>query len=119
MNISSDSKYTIYRHKGKYGYNYTIGLFKKDKEGNYINGYMSVMFKKNIEVSDKEQIYIKKAWLSFNKNKENKKTYPYIFIDEYETVDDKIEEGKKVLNEKDDYEQFAEETNITESDLPF
>lgn len=96
---------------------YSIGLSKKDMNGNYINGYMTCRFKKDIHLKNKTTIKIKQAWIDFYLK--DKKTIPYIFINDFEIVNEStaIEENKEV--EKDPYEQMGEEIELTDNDLPF
>ena len=100
---------------------YSIGLSKKNKNGGYDNGFMSVRFKKGVEVGNKTRIKIKDAWLSFNTNEG--KTFPYIFINDYEVISEPNPEKK----ESNPYEDFGnsiktevqEQIEITDDDLPF
>lgn len=120
MNITNENKVTIYRYDGQYGPSYSVGLSKKKQDGVYEKGFIPCRFKKGVELDNKTEIYIKSAWLSFNTK--DKKTYPFIFINEFTTQDSKIEEGKKILENKeqtDPYKEFANEIEITEEDLPF
>ena len=84
---------------------YKVGLSKKDQEGKYINGYISCKFKKNVKIDDKKKIYIKDAWLDFYIK--DKVTNPYIFINEFEYVEDTIDKSKQ--------DEFV----ITDEELPF
>lgn len=83
---------------------YNLGLSKKDKDGKYINGYISCRFKKGVSVDDKKKIYIKDAWLDFYLKE--KVTVPYVFINEFEYVEDAIDKSK-------------DEFEITDEELPF
>lgn len=97
---------------------YSIGLSKKNKNGGYDNGYISARFRKGVELEDKTRIKVKESWLSFNKN-ENK-TFPFIFINDFE----KLAEAKP---KEDPYKEFGdnlktkreEQIEITDADLPF
>ena len=101
---------------------YSIGLSKKNKNGGYDNGFMSVRFKKGVEVRNKTRIKIKEAWLGFNTNEG--KTYPYIFINDFSIVEDERQNG---TNEVNPYEymkakvesDFGEQIEIKPEDLPF
>lgn len=84
---------------------YSLRLSKKDKDGNYVNGFINCRFKKDVKVDDKKKIYIKDAWLDFYLK--DKETKPYIFINEFEYVEDTIEKSKE------------EEIVINDEDLPF
>lgn len=130
MNIENKYPVMIFKreYEGKTYYN--VGLSRKDKDGNYINGYMSCRFKNGVEVADKTKIYIKNAWLDFYLK--DKVTIPYIFINEFTTVEQAIDNSKKtdnevlqqVMNEEpvnDPFEEFGQENQIELSnlDLPF
>ena len=101
---------------------YSIGLSKKNKNGGYDNGFMSVRFKKGVEVGNKTRIKIKDAWLSFNV-KDNK-TLPYIFINDYEVISEPNPEHKEIQEMTNDehYKTKSdtfEQVEITDEDLPF
>ena len=116
MNIVSKTQHKIFVNDYEGKELYSIGLSKKDISGNYINGYMNCKFRKNEHIPNKATIIIKDAWLDFNVS--NKKTYPYIFINEYELVNEnKVEESKEI--KEDPYEQMGEEVEIDETELPF
>ena len=115
MKIVENNKVTVYRYDGQYGASYSIGISKKLQDGKYENGYMPVRFKKDTELENKTQIYIKDAWLSFNLK--DKKTYPFIFINEFITLDEAIEPSKKAAN--DPYKDFANEKQEEINDLDF
>lgn len=114
MNITNEHEVMIFRYDGEYGATYSIGLSKKKQDGSYENGFMPVRFKKDVEIKNKTKLFIKSAWLSFNLK--DKKTYPYIFINEYKLLDEAINPPKE---ENDPYKEFAEETEIKQEDLPF
>lgn len=92
MNIEQ-CEVMIFRYDGEYGANYSIGLSKKDKEGNYEKGYMPCKFKKGVDIPNKTKIKITNAWLTFNQK--DKKTFSYIFISDYELLDETTEEPKQ------------------------
>jgi hypothetical protein len=130
MNISNEYAVTIFKNVNDYGTFYKVGLSKKDVNGNYINGYKDIRFKKGVELEDKTKIYIKKAWLDFYIK--DKKTIDYIFCSEFEKVEETIEAAKKplanmsdseivqtVMNEDDPFKSFGEEVELTDFDLPF
>ena len=98
---------------------YSIGLSKKDTNGEYVNGYMSCRFKKDIELNNKATIVIKDAWLDFYLS--NKRTIPYIFINEFELIDKgEIKEDIQQNEAKDDpYQEIGDEIQLTDEDLPF
>lgn len=122
MNI--DNKYPVMIFKREYEGKtfYNVGLSRKDRDGNYINGYMSCRFKNGVEVADKTKIYIKSAWLDFYLK--DKVTVPYIFINEFETVGETIDKAKRdiEINKEpatDPFAEFGKEIELTDADLPF
>lgn len=101
---------------------YSIGLSKKNKNGSYENGFMSARFKKDVEIANKTRIKIKEAFLSFNV-KDNK-TFPYIFINDYEIISETNPEHKEIqeLTNDEHYKTKSdtfEQVEITDEDLPF
>lgn len=91
---------------------YRIGLSKKDKNGNYINGYLDARFRKDTEVDDSKKIYIQDAWLDFYIK--DKITHPFIFINKFEYVAEFVEETKLDPNK-----DFENEIILKDADLPF
>ena len=125
MNIETEQQYTIFRNDfNGYSY-YKIGVSKKSQSGEWINGYIRCQFKKDISLENKTKIYIRKAWLSFYLN--NKETIPYIFISDFETTDETIENAKVQTTvdnmvkqeESDPFKDFGEEIQLSDEDLPF
>lgn len=122
MQIISEKEEIIFRQEKDNKRFYSIGLSRKDQNGNYINGYMTAVFKKDVDVPNKTKIKIKEAWLGFNVK--DKKTYPHIFINDFEVVEEPTKEVAK-----NPFEEFGEtiKTNsdigqqieIEDSDLPF
>lgn len=126
MNITNDYPVTIFRNDTQYGTFYKVGISKKDINGNYINGYKDCRFKKDVQLEDKTKIYIKKAWLDFYVK--DKKTIDYIFISEFETLENTIAAAKQetvteTIEQKSVIEQFKQDPftsiEIEDSDLPF
>lgn len=134
MNIVSDQSYMIFRNDfNGYSY-YKIGISKKSQTGEWINGYIRCQFKKDVSLENRTKIYIRKAWLSFYTK--DKETIPYIFINEFETIDETIEKSKyqtgsqtctqsqmssqpEPKTEEDPFKDFGEEIVLDENDLPF
>lgn len=116
MEVKSNKDEIIFKKEFNGRINYSLGLSKKDKEGKYVNGYMPVQFKKGVEIENQTKIKIKEAWIGFNVHE--KKTFPYIFINDFEIAEKK---------ETNPYEEFAiktesdlgEQIKIDESELPF
>lgn len=129
MNINNEYPVTIFKNVNDYGTFYKVGLSKKDVNGNYINGYKDIRFKKGVELADKTRIYIKKAWLDFYIK--DKKTIDYIFCSDFEEVAEAIDSAKSlssmsdsqivqtVVNEDDPFTSFANDVALSDEDLPF
>ena len=105
MNL--DREYMIF--KNEYG-KYSIGLSKKNANGEWENTTFPVRFKKDVELENKTKIKIKDYWFDFyNWTHENKKgTTYYFFINEFEITSQS--------EEKDVFEEFGKQV---ESELPF
>lgn len=123
MNIQSDKLYMIFEKEYNGKKYYKIGLSKKLKNGEYENGYVDIQFKQGIEIHNKERIYLKDAFLTFYKSKD-KATIPYIFVMDFERVENTKESNIVKQDTKDDFKDFGkevilDEVEITDEDLPF
>lgn len=128
MNIVNDKPVIIFRNEYNGRISYQTSLSKKDKDGNYVNGYMPIQFKNGVEFNNQQKIYIKDAWLSFyniereNNGKKNVTTHPYIFVNEFETVEETINNSKVDFEntiEEDPFVDFGSQIEINDDDLPF
>ena len=118
MQVVSDRKEIIIANDYNGKRLYSIGLSKKNQDGTYTKGYISCRFKKDVALNNKTLINIKNAWLDFYLS--NKKTIPFIFINEFEVVDEikeNIIENKEV--ESDPYEEMNDLLETDDFDLPF
>lgn len=127
MNVQTDKPCMIFVKEYNSKKYYKVGLSKKKQDGTYENGYVDIQFKQGIEFENKDQIYIKDAFLTFYKSKD-KATIPYIFVMEFERLEDTIKHSKETdivkQDTKDDFEEFGREVKlndieITDDDLPF
>ena len=127
MNISNEYPVMIFKNEYEGKIFYKMGLSKKKKDGSYESGSISCQFKKDVNLEDKTKIYIKSAWLTFYKNKD-KVTVPYIFVNEFETVGDAIDNSKSltnsqviqaVMNDEDPFKDLGNEVTLDDLDLPF
>lgn len=78
---------------------YKIGVVQNLPDGQKLKGYKPVKFKRGVEVADRTRIKIKQAFENFYK-----KGYDYVFylqINEFEILDDKINEYNESLQEID------------------
>lgn len=108
MDIIDNKEKMIFKNEKDGKVSYLIGLSKKKEDGTFENGYINCRFKKDVSLEDKTKIKIKSAWLDFFKIE--KRTLPYIFINEFEvvqqqkqeTTDDKWEAGKNVEFDDDE-----------------
>ena len=118
MNIISDKKEMVFLKDYNGKELYSLGISKKNQDGSYTNGYISCRFKKDVHVKNMTLIKIKQAWLDFYLK--DKTTIPYIFINEFEIIEESkdIKVNNKV--ETDPYEAMGFEVNLLgNSDLPF
>ena len=89
-----------------------MGMSKKDQNGRYINGYMLVKFKKDIELDNMTKINVKENWVDFYKK--DTQTIPYIFIADFEIVKDEVEQ----ISAKTDFDKNGQ-IDIRPEDMPF
>jgi len=92
MDIISNREEMIFKNEKDGKISYQIGLSRKKEDGTYESGYMLARFRKDIELDNQTKIKIKNAWLDFLKIE--KRTIPYIFINDFEKVESK-EEAKQ------------------------
>lgn len=119
MNIQTDKMQMIFRNDYKDGgVAYVMGLSKKKKDGSYDNAYIPVQFKRDVSLANQTNIYIKKAWLSFYKNKEGKPVF-YIFISEFNTVHEEANSYEKSSIKTETNALESLDLQIEPDDLPF
>ncbi len=130
MQIISNRNELIFRKDYNGKPSYSIGLSRKNQDGEISRGYIKAAFRKGTEVNNQTRIKIKDAWLDFYKDNEDK-TVPYIFINDFEIVRDSDKENEQVeVSEKDKpFKEFGasitaktrleEQLEITDDDLPF
>lgn len=113
MHISEEKPKMIFKNVKDDKEYYSIGLSTKDKEGKYINGYMNCRFRKDVSLENQTRIKLQDAWIDFYIK--DKITYPYIFINKFEIVEDAKSEIPQ--NAKTDYVENG--ILIKDDDLPF
>lgn len=77
-------------YNGKTFPTYCIGVSSKDKDGNWVNSYIDVLFKKGVEVENKTKIFIKNAFPVANQGKD--RTFTKWMITEFEIEGQKSSE---------------------------
>lgn len=112
MEIISNREETIFKNEKDGKISYSIGLSRKKEDGTYENGYIPVRFRKDIELNDRTKIKIKSAWLDFFKIE--KRTMLYIFINDFEKVENEVQQQKSVDNWGS-----AKDIDIDSMELPF
>lgn len=119
MNIEHNRAVMIYKNINEGKTFYSLRLTKKDEDGNYVNGYMTCKFKKDIKLEDKTKIMIKRAFLTFYLK--DKITVPYIFILDFDLVDTSIQTMEKENEVQEDvYATFGNSITVEQlDDLPF
>lgn len=115
LKITTDERgIKIYRHEkegrtGKF-YTYSTMVSSKDTDGNYINGFIDVVFKKGVEVNDKAVILVNNAFYIVNEY--NGKTYPKLMITDFDVK----EEGKPSTSNNTDFMNIPDGM---QEELPF
>lgn len=108
MDIISNREETIFKNELNGKISYSIGLSKKKEDGTYENAYLPCRFRKDVSLENKTKIKIKSAWIDFFKIE--KKTYWYVFINEFEKVGSKEEQNVW---------DSAKDIEIPQEELPF
>ena len=114
MNVSNDREVMIFKKDDKY----TVGISKKNQNGEYEKAYFPIQFNKDIELENQTLIKIKTAWLSFYKweHEDKKGTKFFIKCSDFDVVE------KKETNPFEDFRiktEVQEQIEITDADLPF
>lgn len=65
---------------------YSIGVSSKDKDGNWVNGFIDCQFKKGVELNNKAKIEISNSFYTVNEY--NGKKYTKLFILDFTVVED-------------------------------
>ena len=117
MEIVSNREDIVFRNDYNGKIFYSIGISKKKQDGSYENGYINVRFKKDVELENQTKIKINKAWLDFYCK--DRKTFPYIFISEFDIVEEKKDPFKEFGESIKTESQIGQQIEITNSDLPF
>ena len=121
MNIECDKPKTIYKYKTKDGKEfYSLGLSKKKQDGSFENGFINCRFRKDINLENKTKILIKGGWLDFYVK--DRITTPFVFINEFEIVEDNKQENIQEVNELSSLHtdtEYQDTIQLEDEDLPF
>ena len=117
MEIVSKKEDIVFKNEYNGKTFYSIGISKKKQDGSYENGYINVRFKKDVELDNQTKIKIKKAWIDFYCK--DRKTFPYIFISEFDPVEEKKDVFEQFGESIKTESQIGEQIEISEEDLPW
>lgn len=122
MKVISDREEMIFKKEFEDKVSYSMGLSRKKEDGTFENGYIPVRFRKGYELKDRTKIKIKDAWIDFFKVE--KKTIPYIFINNFELPNDfeaikQVQDKMLPPKEKTYLEQQQMEYREDEGEYPF
>lgn len=103
MNFQKIDNKMIFKRENEYGSFYSMGISKKLEDGSYENGYIDVRFRKDIELDNMTKINIKESWLTFylKDDGEYKTTKPYIFINDFEIVEENNSSDESIIDDDD------------------
>ena len=117
MEIISKKEEMVFKNEYNGKVFYSIGISKKNQDGKYENGYINVRFKKDVELENQTKIKIKKAWIDFYCK--DRKTFPYIFVSEFEPVEEKKDVFKEFGESIKTESEIGQQIEITDDDLPW
>lgn len=80
---------------------YSTGVSFKNMDGSYENAYISVQFKKGVDLENKTKIDITNAFLSFYRNQEGKPVFKIVVLEFTQYGDVKEEENAPYANNND------------------
>lgn len=86
---------------------YSIGISSKDKDGNWVNGYLDCQFKKGVELQNKEEIFVNNAFYICNKSGE--RVYSKLMITDF----------AKANSTPTDSEGFMQIPDGADDEMPF
>lgn len=120
LKVVTDGKaVTVYRkdrptQNGTVFTTYTLGISSKDKDGNWVNGFMDCQFKKGVELNNKAKIEINNSF--FTVSEYNGKKYNKLFIMDF-TITDQGEVPAKAPTVDDDFLGIPD--GLDDSEMPF
>lgn len=120
LKVLTDGKaVTVYRkdrptQNGSVFTTYTLGISSKDKDGNWVNGYLDCQFKKGVELNNKAKIEITNSF--FTVSEYQGKKYNKLFILDF-TIADQGEVPQAVPTVSDEWANIP--VGIDDGELPF
>lgn len=110
MKITSSRDEMIFKNEKDGKVSYLIGMSKKNENGEYESGFFPARFRKGVSLENQTKIRIKDAWLDFFKIE--KRTLPFMFINDFDIVNnDKVEEKS--------FDNWGSAKDIEPDELPF
>lgn len=97
---------------------YSIGVSSKDKDGNWVNGFLPCNFRKGTEIANKSKISISNSFPTVRKYTDKtgtERTEIGIFVLDYEVV----EGGQPQPAQSNDNSWMSIPDNLDDSSLPF
>ena len=90
LKVTTDGKpVSVYRNDKQTQYGtfttYSLGVSSKDKDGNWINGYVDCQFKKGVDIPNKSKINITNSFYTVSEYQGKK--YNKIFVMDYVIVE--------------------------------
>ena len=119
LKITTDGKpVTVYRQdkttqSGVSYTQYSLGVASKDKDGNWVNGFLDCQFKKGVEVANKAKININNSFYTVNEY--NGKKYLKLFVLDFEMA----EQGEAPQNNGNGTEWMNIPDNLPDDSFPF
>ena len=116
--VTDGKAVTVYRkdrdtqNGGKFT-TYCIGIASKDKEGNWVNGFLDCQFKKGVEVNNKAKIEIANSFYTVNEY--NGKKYTKLFILDFTVTED----GEAPVSQEEIDMSFMDISADMQEELPF
>ena len=111
MKVISDREEMVFRHDRNDKTVYTVGLVKKNMDGEYERGYILTKFRNGVELDNRTLIKLKDAWLDFYKV--DNKTNIALFVNDFELA----EQGAKTEENAPNREQGANMQNDIPVDM--
>ena len=112
----------VFRHDRNDKTVYTVGLVKKNMDGEYERAYILTKFRNGVELDNRTLIKLKDAWLDFYKV--DNKTNIALFVNDFELVENAQKNENPVQNDipvdmLSSKNGITQPVPYTDEDLPF